>query len=74
MHSAVFLPRDEAGVFEHAQVLRNGGKRHFVGRGEVADGCFTLAGEARENSAARGVGERGEGGIEDGARMVNHMV
>ena len=74
MDSAVFLPRDEAGGFQHAQVFRYGGERHFVGRGEVADRCCTLACEARENSAARGVGERSEGGIEHVSSIVNHMV
>ena len=64
MHSAVFVSRDEAGVFEHAQVLRYRGERHLVWRGEVADRSFALACEAGEDAAARGIGEGGEGGIE----------
>lgn len=37
----------------------DGGKRHIVPCGEIADGRFAL-GEAREDAAARGVGKRGK--------------
>ena len=64
MHAAVLLPCHQAGLFQHAQMLRYGGERHLVWRRQFADGCFTLAGEAREDAATSGMRQGGEGGIE----------
>lgn len=73
MDAAVFSPFDELGAFEHAQMLRDGGKRHFIRGGEIADSGFPLR-EAREDTAARGVGKRGKSVIERRRLIVNHMV
>ena len=64
---------EQAGGFEDAQVLGDGGERNVKGRGELADGGLA-AGQAGEEGAARGVGEGAEGGVECRERIVNHTV
>jgi hypothetical protein len=71
-NAPLLLDSGEPGALEHADVLRDGGERHRESRGELADGAVA-GGEAREDVAAGGVGEGGEGGVE-GAGRVNHMV
>ena len=71
-HTPFLFHRGEAGALEHADVLRDGGERHGESRGELSDGAVA-GGEAREDVAAGGVGEGGEGGVE-GAVRVNHLV
>jgi len=71
-HTPFLFHRREPCALEHADVLRDGGERHREARGELADGAIA-GGEAREDVAAGGVGEGGEGGVE-GAGRVNHMV
>ncbi len=74
--AAVDFALEEAGRFEHAEMLGDGGKGKGEGRGELGDGGLAVR-EAGEDGAAGGVGERGEGGVErnDGARgIVNHTV
>jgi len=68
MDAAVDFALEEAGGFEHAEMLGDGRKGKGEGRGELGDGGLAL-GEAGEDGAAGGVGERGEGGIEWGARQ-----
>ena len=63
MDASVFSPFDELGAFEHAQMLRDGGKRHFIGAARSLMDGFPLR-EAREDAAARRVGKRGKSGIE----------
>jgi len=73
VNAAIDLALEEAGGFEHAEMLGDGGEGKGERLGELGDGGFAL-GEAGENGAAGGVGEGGEGGIERGRRIVNHMV
>jgi len=54
---------DQTGVFEDFEVAGDGGHAHGEGRGEFSDGGLA-GGEAREDGAARGIGEGGEGGTE----------
>lgn len=70
--SSVFTPLNQLGALKDTQVFRDGGKRHVVRGGEIADGRFALR-EAREDAAARGVGKRGKSVIER-RLIVNHMV
>ena len=67
-------PHDQAGVGEHVEMLHDGGQGDREGAGQFADGDALLLVQAGEQSAPRRVGEGGEGPIEDGALIVNHMV
>ena len=71
-HAPLLLHDRESRALEHAHVLGDGGERHREPRGELADGAIA-GGETREDVAARGVGEGGEGMVE-GLGMVNHAV
>jgi hypothetical protein len=66
VHATIPVPPDEARAFEHAQMLRYGGERHFVRRCKLADGSFAER-QPREDAAAGGVGERRESGVEHSA-------
>jgi len=71
-HTPFLLDRGQPRVLQHAHVLGDCWERHREARCKLADG--SLAGrEAREDVAARGVGQGGEGAIER-LRTVNHMV
>jgi len=66
------LDARKPGALEDANVLGNGRERHVEARREIADGALSGC-QPRNDCAARGVGEGGEGGVE--ARLeVNHMV
>jgi hypothetical protein len=71
-HASFLLDGGEPGTLQHAHVLGDGRERHREAGRELADGVVA-GGKARENVAARGVGEGGEGVVER-PRMVNHMV
>jgi hypothetical protein len=71
--AALFAPREQAGVLEHGEVLRDRGQRHGEGPRELAHGGLGRAGEPRQNRAPRRVGQGRERRVESG-RMVNHMV
>jgi len=62
MDPPIFVPHHQPGIFQHPQVFRYGRKRHIIRGGQIADGNFPLR-EARQNSAARGVGERRKSGV-----------
>jgi hypothetical protein len=64
MYAPILVALNQSRVFEHPQMLRNGGKRHVVRRGQIADGSFTES-ELREDAAAGRVGKSTEGGVED---------
>ena len=72
VHPAIHVPAKKAGGFEHAQVLGNGGEGDGERFGKLGNRRFA-EGEAGEDSAARGIGESGKGGVEMG-RIVNHTV
>ncbi len=65
MHAAVNLTREKAGGLEDAQMLRDSGEGDVEGLSQLGDGGFP-EGQARKDSAAGGVGEGGEGGIQRG--------
>ena len=56
-------PRDQAGPFEHLDVLGDGRKRQLEGLGELVDVRFAL-GEPGQDRSTRRVGQRGEGLVE----------
>ena len=59
----VATSRDEAGTLEDFEVLRDGGLGHGKGFDQLVDGGIA-GGEAGEDSAASGIGESGESGVE----------
>jgi hypothetical protein len=72
MNAAVFLAGQKAGVFQDAQMLGYGGKRHRKGVGEVGDRSLP-EGQPRQDRPPGRVRERGEGRVETLA-IVNHSV
>src|SRR6185437_15475840 len=72
VHPTVARAANEPGVLEDAQVLRDCRTRDLEWCREVANGCLAR-GEPRENRAARGIGECGEGSIQPCA-SGNHKV
>jgi hypothetical protein len=73
VHAAIDLALEQPRRFKHAKVLGYCGQRHGKGFGELRDFCFA-AGQPREDCAARGIGQRAEGGVEPAAEIVNHTV
>jgi hypothetical protein len=80
MYAAVNFALQQAGGFQDAEMLGNGGKGNGKRCGEFGDRSFT-AREAGQNGAANGIGESAEGGVEQdtgspgrGIGIVNHMV
>jgi hypothetical protein len=72
--AAGLLARDEAGVGENVEVLHHRRQRHGEGLCQFADrNAFALA-QLREQRAPRRVGEGGKGAVEQGGRIVNHVV
>src|SRR5438445_618309 len=55
----VAAPRDQAGVLEHLEVLRDRGKAHGEGLRELGDGRLA-GGQTGEDRPPRGIGDRGE--------------
>ena len=73
INSSILAARDKLCPLEHSQVLGHAGEGYVVGRGQVADGGFTLR-QPRQDAAPGGVGKRAEGGIELGPGILNHVV
>lgn len=73
VNAAVDFAAQQAGGFEDAQMLGDGGKGHGERPGDFFYGGFTLR-EARQDGPARGVGEGAEGGVQPGRGIVNHTV
>jgi len=71
--SPIFPPRDKLCPLEHPQVLAHAGERYVVGRGQIADGGFTLR-QPPQDAAPGGVGKRGKRGVELRPGILNHMV
>ena len=72
MNAAIDFATQQAGGFQYAQVFGNRWKGNVEWFGEFADRGFAMC-EAREDSAAGGIGEGAEGGVKR-SRIVNHMV
>ena len=70
--AAGLVPGDQAGGRQHVEMLEDGGQRHGEGAGEFADRQVGLGAQLRQQGAARGVGQGGEGAVERGVDMVNH--
>ncbi len=73
MDAAIDFSAEQAGGFENAEMLGDGGEGHVEGGGEGFNGGFAL-GEASEDGAASGVGESAEGSVEERGVIVNHTV
>src|SRR5690606_29985969 len=73
MRAACDLSLDEAGFFQHFQVLARGRERHAVGRREFADAAFMHA-QLAQHCPARPVGERVEYLVELSGFILNEVV
>ena len=72
MHYAPGFPApQEPGLFENPQVLGEARERHRKGLGELAD-RGAPRGQALEDPAAGGIGERREESIEGRVLIFNH--
>ena len=60
--SALFL-RDKPCIGQNGKVFRDGCQRHREGFGYIGDGHVILK-QHRQDRAARGIGQRGENGVE----------
>src|SRR5262245_2678508 len=72
-HAPDLLRGDEPRLFEDAHVLLHSRERHVKLPGKIRDRRVCTS-ELLENAASGGVGECGEGGIEGGVVMLNHLV
>ena len=63
MHAAVLFPRDEPRMVQDAQMLRDGGQRHFERARQLAYRSIVPR-ETREHRPARRIGERRESRVE----------
>ena len=73
MDTAVDLPLDQACLLQHTKVFRDRGRRHVMRLGKLSDRRLPLAGELRQDSAPRRIGERMKDAIEV-RRTINHLV
>jgi len=73
MDAAVNFALQETSGFQHAEMFRDGRKGDRERSCEFLDGS-SASGEARENGAARGVGQRAEGDVQRRGGIVNHTV
>src|SRR5215510_12346832 len=72
-YAADLFGRDEPGLFEHADVFLHACEGHVELVGKLGD-RGVAARELLENAAPGSVRERGEGGVEVGLYILNHMV
>jgi len=72
-NAALLRMRHQAGALEHAQMLVDAGEGHAKRTRQLRERRFAR-GQPGEDRAARGVGERGERGVECGCVILNHMV
>ena len=70
---AFLLARDQAGLFEHPNVLHESDQRHPVRRRQIADTARTVD-ERLEGAAARRVGERAKHKVQPRILKLNHKV
>ena len=73
--AAVFSFGDQPGTFEDGHMFLDGGKRHVVAGGKLADGCIGVH-DPLQDVAPRGIGERPEQLVQAARRLAiyNHMV
>jgi hypothetical protein len=72
VNASFALPDEQAGLFEHAEMLRHRGQRHVEGLGKLANRQLSER-EPGENGAAGRITEGCEGGVECW-RIVNQSV
>ncbi len=73
MHPPAFGPCQQTGVFEHAQMPRDRGRRNRERRGQLADGGFSPR-QPLDDAAANRIRQSRERGIDRGGVMFNHLV
>src|SRR5277367_4776373 len=72
-HAPDLLRGDEPGLLQDADVLLHAREGHVELLGKVRDRSVCTS-ELLQNAASSGVRERGERGVEAGARILNHAV
>src|SRR6476469_6732421 len=72
-HAPDLLRGDEPGLLQHADVLLHAREGHVELLGKVRDGSVSTP-ELLQNATSGGVREGGEGGIELGTHILNHVV
>lgn len=72
-HPALAAAVDQPGALQHAQVLGDRGEGNTERLSQRCDGGLA-GGEAGQDRAARGVGQRAEGGVQGGRLILNHVV
>ena len=75
MHRAPALRTlDQICASQHIEMLHDGRQRHRKRRGKLRHCQIRLPSQAIDDGAPGGIGERGEGEVQLGIRIVNHMV
>ena len=74
-HAALFCAGNEAGVFQHAQVLHEARQRHAMGLRQFGHAALALS-KRHEDVAPGGIGQRGKDAVEvggiAGSGKLNH--
>jgi hypothetical protein len=70
--AAAFAPFDQAGNFQHIEMLEHRRQRHREGRGQRGDGKFRRFTETGQHGAPGRIGQGGEDAIERVRLIVNH--
>jgi hypothetical protein len=72
-HRATALAaRDQAGAFQHVEVLEHGRQRHREGRGQRGDGEFRRLAKARQHGPPGRIRQGGKNAVEAIGLIVNH--
>ena len=73
MNAPLLSTCQQSGMLEHAQVPRDGGQRNIERRRQVTGRRFSM-GELLQDTAANGVRQGSEGGVERPGHILNHYV
>ena len=72
--AAALAARDQPGIRQNVEMLHHRRQRHREWLGQRADRETVGFAQASQQRPPRRVGERGEGAVERGGRIVNHLV
>jgi hypothetical protein len=72
-YAPLFRVRHQPRPLEHAQMLVHAGEGHVKRARQIRERCVAR-GQPGEDRAARGIGEGGEGDVESGLAILNHVV
>jgi hypothetical protein len=72
--AAALAALDQAGDFEHVEMLEHRRQRHGERLGQRGDGEFRRLAEAGQYGAPRRIGQSGKDAVEMAGLIVNHKV